>query len=168
MSRAIPHATGRWGPALGLCFAGLAVLAAARAPADEVQVGRYSALRAAPTAAQSHLLATLVTVRFPASVTTVGEAVQHLLARSGYRLADEVAADPARVGLFQLPLPAVHRALGPMSLQSALETLAGPAFRLVEDPVHRLLSFERCAVSRTAPSAGGPPEVGPGEGRDDG
>jgi type IV pili sensor histidine kinase/response regulator len=33
-----------------------------------------------------------------------------------------------------------------MSLQSALETLAGPAFRLVEDPVHRLVTFERCGL----------------------
>ena len=168
MSRAIPHATGWWGPALGLCFAGLAVLAAARAPADEIQVGRYSALRAAPTPAQSHLLATLVSVRFPVSVTTVGEAVQHLLVRSGYRLSDELAADPARADLFRLPLPAVHRALGPMSLQAALETLAGPAFRLVEDPVHRLLSFERCATPPALPSMGEPAEVGAEEGRGDG
>ena len=168
MSRVILHATGRWGPALGLCFAGLAVLAAARAPAEDVQVGRYSALRAAPTAAQSHLLATLVTVRFPASVTTVGEAVQHLLARSGYRLSDEAAADPARADLFRLPLPAVHRALGPMSLQAALETLAGPAFRLVEDPVHRLLSFDRCALPLSLPYVAVPPEGGAEDGRGDG
>ena len=49
------------------------------------------------------------------------------------------------IGLFALPLPEVHRQLGPMSLQQALETLAGPAFQLVEDPVHRLVAFERCA-----------------------
>jgi len=168
MSRAIPHATGRWGLGLSLCFAGFAVLAAARALADEIQVGRYSTLRAAPTVAQSHLLATLVTVRFPASVTTVGEAVQHLLGRSGYRLSDEVAADPARADLFRLPLPAVHRAVGPMSLQAALETLAGPAFRLVEDPVHRLLSFERCATPPVLRSVGEPAEVGAEEGKIDG
>jgi type IV pili sensor histidine kinase/response regulator len=46
--------------------------------------------------------------------------------------------------LFALPLPDAHRSLGPMPLQTALETLTGPAFRLVEDPVHRLLTFERC------------------------
>jgi type IV pili sensor histidine kinase/response regulator len=31
-----------------------------------------------------------------------------------------------------------------MPLHEALETLGGPAFRLVEDPLHRLVSFERC------------------------
>ena len=45
-----------------------------------------------------------------------------------------------------LPLPAVHRNLGPMPVKRELETLAGPAFRLVEDPVHRLVTFERCEI----------------------
>ncbi|MGH8490231.1 MAG: FimV/HubP family polar landmark protein, partial [Gammaproteobacteria bacterium] len=40
------------------------------------------------------------------------------------------------------PLPAVHRTLGPMRLDEALKTLAGPAHYLVVDPVHRLVSFE--------------------------
>jgi type IV pili sensor histidine kinase/response regulator len=37
-----------------------------------------------------------------------------------------------------------------MPLKRALETLAGPAFRLVEDPVHRLVAFERCEMERQA------------------
>ena len=39
-----------------------------------------------------------------------------------------------------------------MPLQDALETLGGPAFRLVEDPLHRLVSFERCASLKRSPS----------------
>ena len=53
---------------------------------------------------------------------------------------------PASLYLMVLPLPAVHRSIGPMSLKRALETLAGPAFLLIEDPVHRLVAFERCAM----------------------
>ena len=64
----------------------------------------------------------------------------------GYRLAPEAAADASREVLLALPLPGPHRALGPMPVQTALETLAGPAFRLVEDPVHRLVTFERCGA----------------------
>ena len=112
--------------------------------ADEVQVGRYASVQAVPTSAQVHLLSAMVRVQFPASVVSVGQAVEHLLQPSGYRLASESAADPFRRTLLNLPLPEPHRALGPMPLQTALETLAGPAFRLVEDPVHRLVSFERC------------------------
>ena len=112
--------------------------------ADEVQVGRYASVQAVPTSAQVHLLSAMVRVQFSASVVSVGQAVDHLLQPSGYRLASETAADPSRRTLLNLPLPEPHRTLGPMPLQTALETLAGPAYRLVEDPVHRLVSFERC------------------------
>ena len=112
--------------------------------ADEVQVGRYATVQAIPTSAQVHLLSAMVRVQFPASVVSVGQAVEHLLKPSGYRLALEDTADPSRRTLLNLPLPEPHRVLGPMPLHTALETLAGPAFRLVEDPVHRLVSFERC------------------------
>ena len=120
--------------------------------ADEVQVGRYATVRAVPTLSQVHLLSAIVRVQFPASVISVGQAVEHLLRPSGYRLVSEAAADSSRRTLINLPLPEPHRTLGPMPLQTALETLAGPAFRLVEDPVHRLVSFERC----------GPAEYGTG------
>lgn len=35
-----------------------------------------------------------------------------------------------------------------MTLRDALETLVGSAFYLVQDPVHRLIAFERCAADR--------------------
>jgi len=120
--------------------------------AREVQVGRYASVRAAPTEAQANLLSTLVTVEFPSQVSTVGEAVWHLLSGSGYRLVGETGADSARSDLLGFPLPEAHRSLGPMSLQDALETLGGPAFRLVEDPLHRLVSFESCGLPRQLPS----------------
>jgi type IV pili sensor histidine kinase/response regulator len=37
-----------------------------------------------------------------------------------------------------------------MTLRDALEVLAGQAFHLVQDPVHRLITFERCAMDRVA------------------
>ena len=98
--------------------------------------------------AQAELLAATMTVRLPERIQTVGEAVRYLLHRSGYRLADPESIGPDTVALFMLPLPAVHRTLGPMTLKDALETLAGPAFRLVRDPVHRLITFERCTTDQ--------------------
>jgi type IV pili sensor histidine kinase/response regulator len=112
--------------------------------AVEVQVGRYATLPALPSQAQIQLLSAIVHVAFPTSVITVGQAVDYLLQPSGYRLSPQGTAEPIRETLLNLPLPEPHRALGPMPLKTALETLAGPAFRLVEDPVHRLVSFERC------------------------
>ena len=45
------------------------------ASAEEVQVGRYATVRAAPTFAQVNLLSAMVRVEFPASVVTVSQAV---------------------------------------------------------------------------------------------
>jgi type IV pili sensor histidine kinase/response regulator len=135
----------------------LAVACTATSPgsnAADVQVGRYSTLSPVPSAAQVDLLATTVTVVFPQRIATVGEAVHYLLRRSGYGLADSTATSPVSARLLALPLPAVHRDLGPIRLSRALETLAGPAFRLVHDPVHRLIGFELCpAAARGTPPA---------------
>jgi len=130
--------------ALSMVLAGTSVTVSSNAYASDVQVGRYSLLSAEPTEAQTDLLATTVTVHFPAQVQTVGESVGYVLRRSGYRLAAMEALAPETKGLLALPLPAVHRQLGPMPLRRALETLAGPTFHLVQDPVHRLIAFERC------------------------
>ena len=116
---------------------------AAPISAGEVAVARYSTLYAVPTLAQRDPLADLVTATFPASVTRVGEAINTLLAPSGYRLARAQVAEPERAALLALPLPAVHRTLGPMPLRLALQTLAGSAFAVVEDPLHRRVHPQR-------------------------
>ena len=133
-----------------ICVAGLCAVASVNLQANDLQVGRYSLMTATPTQAQAELLAATITVRFPERIQTVGEAVPYLLQRSGYRLAttESIGADTA--ALFALPLPAVHRNLGPMTVRDALAILAGPAFHLVQDPVHRLITFERCAMDRMA------------------
>jgi type IV pili sensor histidine kinase/response regulator len=102
------------------------------------------------TVAQADLLAAIIMVRIPESVQTVGEAVRYLLLRSGYRLLAEEAMNADAIDLLALPLPAVHRAFGPIVLRHALEMLVGPAFRLVQDPQHRLISFELCPLAKGA------------------
>ena len=136
--------------AIAVCIAGLCTLASVNLKADDAQVGRYSVIAAVPTKAQTDLLATTLTIRFPERIQTLGEAVRYLLQRSGYRLAKVESIGPDTVMLFALPLPAVHRSLGPMTLRDALNTLAGQAFNLVQDPVHRLVTFERCSPDQLA------------------
>ena len=133
-----------------ICAAVICTGASMDLQAKDLQVGRYSLFAATPTQAQAELLATTMTVRFPNRIQGVGEAVRYLLQRSGYRLANSEAIGPDTAALFALPLPAVHRSLGPMMLRDALETLAGPAFHLVQDPVHRLVTFERCMERQIA------------------
>lgn len=104
-----------------------------------VQVARYSVMPATATPAQADLLAVVVNIKFPQQIATVGEALDFLLRRSGYRLAE--TDSPAMTILQRLPLPAVHRHIGPLTLKNALLTLAGPAYRLAIDPLHRTLNF---------------------------
>ena len=132
--------------ALAICIAGICTVASVNLQAKDIQVGRYSLFATTPTEAQANLLEATITVQFPDRIRTVGEAIQQLLQQSGYRLAAPDATKPESTYLFALALPAVQRSMGPMTLKRALETLAGPAFRLVEDPVHRLVAFEPCVM----------------------
>lgn len=111
---------------------------------DEIQVGRYSTMKTLPTEAQQNIFATVTNVRFDSSITTVGEAMRYLLEDQGIRLAVPKSQEDHVHTLIALPLPQIHRQLGPISLRHALETLAGPVWRLVQDPIHRLVSFELC------------------------
>jgi len=124
-----------------------AIVLAPAAGADPITVARYSTIDPQPTEAQRDPLQAKVTLSFPKGIKTVGQALQAALRDSGYRLAPSAAADPAREAVLALPLPTVHREFGPMALRSILTTLVGPAYRLVEDPWHRLVSFERCGPS---------------------
>ena len=156
MKRSIFHPTHPVA-AVAICIAGICTVASVNLQANDLQVARCSLFATTPTKAQADPLQAIITVQLPDRVRTVGDAVKHLLQQSGYRLAGSEASGPASAYLMALPLPAVHRRVGPMPLERALETLVGPAFHLVEDPVHRLVAFERCAmewqaVQGTAPS----------------
>ncbi|MYD46431.1 MAG: pili assembly chaperone [Gammaproteobacteria bacterium] len=111
---------------------------------DEVQVGRYSTMKTLPTEAQQNIFATVTNVNFDSSITTVGQAMRYLLEDQGIRLAVPRSRENQVHILIALPLPQIHRQLGPISLRHALETLAGPVWLLVQDPIHRMVSFELC------------------------
>ena len=109
---------------VALCLS-LPVVSRAQEPA---QTGRYTTVATWPTEAQKNPLSEIVIVRFPETVTTVGDAMRNLLSRTGYGLSDSVYANGEVVGLLGRPLPEIQRMLGPMAISVALETLAGPAF----------------------------------------
>ncbi len=126
---------------IALACASTSFVATAAGDGD-IRVGRYATVAPAATSSQSDLLSVVVNVSFDSRITTVGESLAHLLVRSGYQLADLDAADPYLPILLSRPLPQAHRQLGPIRLDDALTTLAGPAWRLVVDPVNRLISYE--------------------------
>ena len=112
------------------------------APHDNsVQIGRYRVINAVPTNDQQDILQVMIQVTLPTEVQTLQSAVEYLLLRSGYQLTHFASSSEVQQ-LLTKSIPAVHRHLGPMTLQRALETLAGSPFRLHVDPVHRQLRYE--------------------------
>lgn len=116
------------------------------APAPEaenvpvVRYGRYTLVELTPTAAQQDLLLQVVDVSIPGTLhASVGDALRHVLQRSGYQLCSGRDTD----ALGSLPLPAAHYHLGPLQLREALLTLAGPARTLHIDHSTRSVCFSQ-------------------------
>lgn len=104
--------------------------------------GRYTLIELVPQPAQRDLLQQAVEITIPPTLdATVGDAMRHVLLRSGYRLCDGTEA----AALYALPLPAAHLHLGPLLLRDALLVLAGPAWALSVDDRTREVCFSRSA-----------------------
>lgn len=104
--------------------------------------GRYTLIELVPQLAQRDLLQQAVEITIPPTLdATVGDAMRHVLLRSGYRLCDGTEA----AALYALPLPAAHLHLGPLLLRDALLILAGPAWALSVDDRTREVCFNRSA-----------------------
>lgn len=108
---------------------------------DPLRVGRYSVIAPVPTPAQRNPMSTIVRVRFPDDVRRVGQALDYLLARSGWRL-PETEEGGSLHALSTFSLPESQRHLGPMPLIDAVAVLCGPIYDVVLDPLHRLVSCE--------------------------
>ena len=107
----------------------------------ELRYGRYTLVSTEPATEQRNLLAQIVDVSIPSNLNpSVQEAMHYVLQRSGYSLCP--AEEPVKI-LFTRPLPAAHYRLGPISLRSALQVLAGPAWQLTTNEVSRSVCFER-------------------------
>ncbi|MFY0750983.1 PilL N-terminal domain-containing protein [Pseudomonas sp. NFX5] len=107
----------------------------------ELRYGRYTLVSTEPTTEQRDLLAQIIEVNIPSSLSpSVQDALQYVLQRSGYSLCPDTATVKV---LFTRPLPAAHYRLGPIPLRSALQVLAGPAWQLTTDEVGRSVCFEQ-------------------------
>ncbi|MGI9304736.1 MAG: hypothetical protein ACR2RB_18830 [Gammaproteobacteria bacterium] len=111
-----------------------------------LRVARYSSVEVLADPSTVNLLQAIVVGDFPEHVQTVGDAVEFVLAGSGYRhIAYASDTVPA---LMTLPLPANHRSLGAMPLSRLLRILAGPAYTVIIDRAHRLIALEPCPYER--------------------
>lgn len=115
--------------------------------APVVRQGRYRLVELAPEAAQRDLLRQVIEVAIPPTLdASVGDALRHVVLRTGHRLCNTTDA----AALYALPLPAAHLRLGPVPLRDALQTLAGPAWKLSVDEASREVCFRRATTARAA------------------
>ncbi|MBS7560146.1 PilL N-terminal domain-containing protein [Pseudomonas sp. RC4D1] len=116
-----------------------------------LRYGRYTLVELVPESHQRDLLQQVVEVAIPPRLdATVGDALQHILLRSGYQLCDLSGIS----SLATLPLPAAHYRLGPLSLRDGLLTLSGASWELQVDDVLRQICFVRAIPPRI--DVGGP------------
>ena len=109
--------------------------------------GRYTLVELVPEPAQRDLTRQVIEISIPPTFdASVGDALRHVLLRTGYRLCDTTEA----AALYALPLPAAHLRLGPLPLRDALLALAGPAWELSVDDASRAVCFTRVTAARSA------------------
>lgn len=122
--------------AILMLFAFNGVAAASPATPEVVRYDRYLLVSTSP---QQPPLEQLTTLSVPPGFhPTVGEALQYLLRDSGWSLC---LADARRAQLYGLPLPLSQYNTGPLRLKSALQLLAGPAWRVITDENRREVCF---------------------------
>lgn len=138
--------------AIVACFSAVALMSE-RAVADPLVDGsqilaRYTTAAAAPDATRGQPLAVVATVHFPrATVTTVGDALNHLLVRTGYTLIPAEQLDPLAARLLKLDLPESQRALGPYRVDAMLHVLLGEGWTLQVDNLQRRIGFGPAAAA---------------------
>ena len=76
-----------------------------------VQVGRYTSVGIGPTEAEINPLDAVAAFHFPASVTTVGQALSIVLANTGFKLAPKEKLSTDVRSTLSMPLPVTNRVL---------------------------------------------------------
>lgn len=109
---------------------------------SSLNVSRYVVASPGPTKAQHNPLQIVIPrVTFHNHINSVGQAITELLKNTGFSVA-RFHPDKRVEQMFQNQLPAIHRNMGPLTLEQALKTLIGKPWILSVDPVHRLVSYE--------------------------
>jgi len=107
-----------------------------------LQIGRYAYISAKPSPEQITPLLAIIDVQVPDTIHTVSDTANYLLQFSGYQLGSSTT-EPEVLALLRRNIPAVHRRFQQVVLRDALLALGGNGFRLIVDPVHRWVAYQR-------------------------
>ncbi len=95
-----------------------------------LSISRYVDVVPGPTNAQINPMnLVLPHISFKQHIKSVGQAINYVLSDTGYKLTLH-HPDKRVLKLFRLPLPKIHRYMGPLTLAQALTVLAGEPWRL--------------------------------------
>jgi type IV pili sensor histidine kinase/response regulator len=108
----------------------------------QTQTGRYTYVPATPTLEQLNPLLTVIDVQLPPNVNTVRDSAQYLLQFSGYHFSTTITPNPKVQALVRQIIPEVHRHFANVILRDALLALAGNGYRLLVDPVGRVVAYD--------------------------
>jgi type IV pili sensor histidine kinase/response regulator len=108
-----------------------------------IRTDRYRISDAEPDTGQVEPLLGYISVNFGEHIKTIGDAMFELLRGSGYRVLyeDKHACTLGEQLLFSREFPLALRALGPVTLKDALQTVAGKAWEIRVSELKRTLSF---------------------------
>jgi len=107
--------------------------------AEYIQSSRYVEVDISPQIQQLEPLQVVIDFSFPQGIKTVGEAIYLLISPSGYKL--DISENDIAYVLFAMPLPEVHRHLGPIRFKDAVSVLSGKGFIPNFDETIRHISF---------------------------
>lgn len=125
-----------------LCIISSSAFASHLHDGQQVRVNRYTLVDSTPTLGQLNLMSVMIDVTFSQEVKTVGQAIQKLLSVHGFKLGEIHAGSYSQYVLFLLPLPEVHRQIGPLRLETALKVLGGDGFELKVNPITREVNLD--------------------------
>lgn len=106
----------------------------------QMQVSRYTVAPLAPSDKVIEPLLVIAKLTFPRqTVVTISDAINYVLMRTGYRLADDLG-ESAKAFL-ALPIPENQRSIGPYQVHDILAVLLGKSWTLKVDHRQRLVGF---------------------------
>jgi conjugative transfer region protein (TIGR03748 family) len=105
------------------------------------QIGRYMQVDNNVLLSQKEPLQQVFQITFPASITTVGAAMNFILVNTGFAMVPSFNRVQMINALMKQPLPLSDRTIGPTTVEQGLSAIAGNAYQLIIDPANRLVDF---------------------------
>jgi conjugative transfer region protein (TIGR03748 family) len=118
------------------------IIAHKHQPFASTQVSRYTFAKEYIPNQQSNLLDQNISIIFNNKVATIDGAITLLLFNSGFRLQAQNHQDQFTKLMLANSLPATQKSIKNATLKQTLLALTGRKFKIVVDPIHRLISFK--------------------------